>query len=95
MRRHLPQGHRRRFPRSGAGDIGFAVADTEHLGDAGPGDGVVAGDHGHPDATLVAFLDSGYGLIAWRIDNADQAEQDEFLGEAIGIESGFVDFGVF
>ena len=56
---------------------------------------MVAGDHGHPDAALVAFLNGGYGLIARRIDNADEAEEHEFLGEALGIETGFVDFGIF
>lgn len=77
-----------------AGDVGFAVADTQHLGDAGPRHGVVAGDHGHPDAALVAFLYGGYGLIARRIDNTDEAEEHEFLGEALGVKSGFVDPGV-
>ena len=61
------------------GDVGFAVADTQHLGDAGPRHGVVAGDHGHPDAALVAFLNGGYGLIARRIDNTDEAESTSSL----------------
>ena len=37
--------------------------------------GMVAGDHLHADARLLAFADRGKRLIAGRIDQPEQAEQ--------------------
>ena len=56
---------------------------------------MIAGDHGHPNAALVAFLDCSYGFIARRIDNPDKAQEDEFLWSTGAIESGFVDLAGF
>ena len=63
----------------GAGDRRLAVADAEHLGNGGGGDAMVAGDHGDADAALVAFLDRLDGLLARRVEQADQADQNQVL----------------
>ena len=82
----------------GAGDRGLAVADAEHLGDGRGGDLVVAGDHGDADAAVVALLHRLDGLLARRIEQADQAEQDQVLrqigrAQAAGRETGILEPG--
>lgn len=61
----------------GARDRGLSVAKPKQFGDGGSGDLVVAGDHGDPDAAAVTLLYGVDGLLARRIQQADQAEQDE------------------
>jgi hypothetical protein len=40
---------------------------------------VVAGDHLHGDARIAAHLDGGHGLLARRVDDADQAEEGQVV----------------
>ncbi|MCY1505420.1 hypothetical protein D9M68_396360 [compost metagenome] len=65
----------------GAGHRRPADADAQLRTDGAGGLGVVAGDHLHPDAGLLALLDGGDGLGARRVDQADQGEQGEALGD--------------
>ena len=69
--------------------------DAELLGDGGGGDGVVAGDHAHLNASGVRLGDRGLGLGAWRIDDAHQREQrqiaDEWQQVGVGIEAGGIE----
>ncbi len=74
---------------------GLAVADTEHFRDGRRGDLVVAGDHRHADAAVVAFLDRRDRFLARRIEQADQAQQHEIARqvgrrEAADVQSGRV-----
>ena len=61
----------------GAGDRRLSVADAEHLGDRRGGDPVIAGDHGHADTAAMTFLHRLDRLLARRVEQTDQAEQDE------------------
>src|SRR5262249_47663298 len=65
-------------------DRGDTVADPEHLRDRRRSDLVVSGDHGHADPARVALLHRLDGLPTWRIEEAEQAEQDEVLGQIGG-----------
>ena len=74
MSEQLLVGHRREL---GAGD--GTPLDAELAGDRGGGRGVVAGDHAHPDPGRAAERDRVLGLLARRIDDADQRQQLEVL----------------
>ena len=60
----------------GAGQCRGA-AQAEALGDDAGGAGMVAGDHLHGDARAVALGDGLDDFLAWRIEHADQAQQNE------------------
>ena len=51
--------------------------DAELAGDRGRGGGVVAGDHADADAGVLAEGDGVLGLLARRVDDADEGEQLE------------------
>ena len=55
-------------------------------GDGAGGGGVVAGDHLHPDAGRVALGHRLDGLGAWRVDQADQADQRELPLQVGGVQ---------
>ncbi len=76
-----------------AGDSGRAVADSEHLGDGGRRDLVVAGDHGDADAAAVALLHGVDRFLAGRVEQTDQAKQDEILREVGGAEAARLEAG--
>ena len=68
----------------GAGDGAVAGADDADLaGDRRRGGGVVAGDHLHRDAGVVAGLDGGDGLRPRRIHHRLQAEEGEAAGHVV------------
>ena len=62
---------------------------------AAPGGDVVAGDHPHPDVGALRVEDRRLGLLARRVDHADQGGQLE-IGDvaeqvALGVERGRVE----
>jgi hypothetical protein len=83
----VPQGRLVHLLDLGAGDGGLAVADAQHLGDRRRRDPVIAGDHGHANAAAVAFAHGVDGFLARRIEEADQAKQDEVVRQVGGSEA--------
>ena len=73
------------------GDCGSSVADAEHLGDRGRGDLVVPGDHRDADAAGMAFRHGFYRLRPRRIEQPDEAEQNQVLREIRRAEVAGID----
>ena len=76
LREQLIVGHRREL---GTGER--AALDAELARDRGGGRGVVAGDHPHPDARVVAQRDRVLRLLAGRVDDADERQELEVVDE--------------
>src|SRR5208337_3732104 len=70
----------------GSRDRRFAVADAEHFGDGGRGDLVVAGDRGHTNTATVTFPHRVDRLLAGRVHEADEAEQDQVFRQVFRLE---------
>jgi hypothetical protein len=56
---------------------------------------MIASDHGHPNAALVAFLDRSYRFIAGRIDDPDKSQQNELSGQPLRSQIDFVYAAIF
>src|SRR5262249_57465975 len=65
----------------------------EQLGGGGGGDLVVAGKDGEREAAAMTFLDRLDGLLARRVEQADQAEEDEISRQVGGTEAARLQAG--
>jgi hypothetical protein len=69
-------------------------ADAEHLGDGRGIDLVITGDHGHPDAALMAGMDRLDSLLPRRIEQVHQSEQNQILRQIRGTQTAGADAGL-
>ena len=80
------QGGSVHFLDLGTRDRRLAVADAQHLGDCRCGDAVIAGNHRHPDAACMTLFDGFDCLLAWRVKQPDQADENEVFRQVFRAE---------
>src|SRR5262249_8912416 len=77
-----------------AGDRRLSIADVEHLSDRRGRDLVIARNHGDANAAAMTFLDRLDGLLARRVEQADQAKEDEISRQVGGSEAARLQAGI-
>src|SRR5262249_28138787 len=77
-----------------AGDRRLSIADVQHFSDRRGRDFVIARNHGDANAAAMTFLDRLDGLLARRVEQADQAKEDEISRQVGGSEAARLQAGI-
>src|SRR5262245_39878386 len=78
-----------------SGNRCLSVADTEHFCDGRSCNLVIAGDHRDANSAAVAFLHGLDGFSTRRVQQTDQAQQNESIGKVSGTKTASLHLRVF